>query len=115
MPIIVAFLNLAKAFDTLNYKILLKKLDRYGIRGNSLKLLTRYHSDRLHNIKFQEYISLYNLITTGDPQGTIIGPLLSDSDQLDDMPKEIIMSYADNTVVISRKNTWTSAQDKMNK
>ena len=31
------------------------------------------------------------------------------------MPKETVMSYADDTVVISSDNTWTSAQDKMNK
>ena len=66
-PIIAAFLDLAKAFDTVNHKILLEKLDRYGIRGNALKLLTSYLSDRLQNVKINEYISPYKLITTGIP------------------------------------------------
>ena len=64
ITIIAAILDLAKAFDTVNHKILLEKLDRYGIRGNALKLLTSYLSDRLQNVKINEYISLYKLITT---------------------------------------------------
>ena len=61
IPIIAAFLDLAKAFDTVNHKILLEKLDRYGIRGNALKLLTSYLSDRLPKVKINEYISPYKL------------------------------------------------------
>ena len=117
-PIIAVFLDLAKAFDTVNHIILLEKLDRYGIRSNALNLLTSYLLDRLQNVKINEYISPYKLITTGVPQGTILGPLqfiLYVNDLLEDMPKETIMSYADDTVVISNDNTWTSAHDKMNK
>ena len=111
-------MDLAKAFDTVNHKILLEKLDRYGIRGNALKLFTSYLSDRLQIVKINEYISPYKLITTGDPQGTILGPLLFIlyvNDLLEDMPIETIMSYADDTVIISSDNTWRSVQEKMNK
>ena len=65
ITIIAAFLDLAKAFDTVNHKILLEKLDHYGIRGNALQLLTSYLSDRFQNVKIQECISPYKLITTG--------------------------------------------------
>ena len=118
IPIIAAFLDLAKAFDTVNHKILLEKLDRYGIRGNALQLLTSYLSDRFQNVKRQECMSAYKVITTGVPQGPILVPLLFIlyvNDLLKDMPNDNILSYADNTVVISSDNTWASAQDKMNK
>ena len=60
--------------------------------------------------------SEYNEITTGVPQGTILGPILFIlyvNDLLNHMPNETIMSYADDTVIIYSDNTWSSAQDKM--
>ena len=70
------FLDLKKAFDTVNHSILLNKLHKYGIRGNMHELLSDYLTNRtqftvLHNITSQP-----NVLNTGVPQGSTLGPLL---------------------------------------
>ena len=50
-PTIITFLGLAKTFDTVDHRILLSKLYRYGIRGGPLELLRDYLSDRPHRVK----------------------------------------------------------------
>ncbi len=62
------FLDLSKAFDSLNHKILLDKLQHIGIRGLPLQLFSSY----LQNIS--QYVFLN--ITKGVPQGSVLGPIL---------------------------------------
>lgn len=75
-PIAITFLDLAKAFDTVNYEILLNKLYNYGIRGKAHKLIANYLSDRMQQVRIEGTISDFEKINTGVPQGTILGPLL---------------------------------------
>ena len=70
------FLDFRKAFDTVNHKILLKKLDKYGIRGNCLKLIESYLSNRQQFVQINEVNSSMQSIHCGVPQGSILGPLL---------------------------------------
>ena len=116
-PIVTAFLDLAKAFDTVDHSILLDKLERYGVRGEGLKLLTSYLSDRKQCVKISDCKSEYKEITIGVPQGTILGPLffiLYVNDLLIDMQNETILSYADDTVIISCDSSWTAAHERLN-
>ena len=70
------FLDLSKAFDTIDHSIIISKLDKYGIRGITLKLITNYLHNRtqLVKVKITESDIIPNDI--GVPQGSILGPLL---------------------------------------
>ena len=71
------FIDLSKAFDTVNHDILLRKLEYYGIRGATKKWLKSYLSNRKQYIIFDKHKKTeYCNITCGVPQGSILGPLL---------------------------------------
>lgn len=70
-------MDLSKAFDTLDHKILWTKLKFYGLGGVSLSLLrTSYLSNRSQHVELDGTKSDYRSIITGVPQGSILGPLL---------------------------------------
>ena len=70
------FLDLSKAFDTLDHKILLDKLLYYGIKGTELAWFKSYQTNRTRFISYDGTNSCTLSITTGVPQGSILGPLL---------------------------------------
>ena len=63
-------------FNTVNYSILLDKLNFYGIRGKSLEWFTSYVTDRQQCVSYNETTSCYKTISCGVPQGSILDPLL---------------------------------------
>ena len=70
------FIDLSKAFDTLNHEILLKKLAHYGIRGVANDWFRAYLCDRCQFVSYNNVLSAEGKISTGVPQGSILGPLL---------------------------------------
>ena len=75
IPISV-FLDLSKAFDTINHAILIQKLSFYGLRAIPLKWFQSYLENRHQYTDFCGAKSPQTKIMTGVPQGSILGPLL---------------------------------------
>ena len=69
------FLNLSKAFNTLDFNILPNKLQYYGIHVISNSLLRSYLTNRFQYVQFKNSESYLLEIKTGIPQGSILGPL----------------------------------------
>ena len=74
--VIGIFLDLSKAFDTINHDILLSKLSHYGVRGSAFEWFKSYLSGRTQFTSFNNHDSTSHDIIRGIPQGSILGPLL---------------------------------------
>ena len=70
------YLDLRKAFDTVNIEILLKKIQQYGIINNAHNMLKSYLSERTQCVKINDVRSTFLPMQMGVPQGSILGPLL---------------------------------------
>lgn len=115
---IVTFLDLAKAFDTVNHVILLNKLERYGIRGVAYNLIKDYLNDRVQTVIYKGVHSKFESVKIGVPQGTILGPLLFllyINDIFSAVDKKYLTSYADDTAIRCSGDNWDEVQKDMNK
>ena len=72
----LVFLDIKKAFDTVNHDVLLKKLKHYGVDGFVIKLFESYLTGGRQVTKLGSTISTLLPINTGVPQGSILGPIL---------------------------------------
>ena len=70
------FLDLKKAFDTVDHEILINKLASYGIKDNELDWFKSYLCNRSQAVHVNSFLSDFKTYNTGIPQGSILGPLL---------------------------------------
>ena len=115
--IIGVFLDLKKAFDTVNHHILLKKHFCYGIRGCTLKWFESYLTDRSQFVNYDGTQSEINSVKCGVPQGSILGPLfiiyMNDIFNVSEFLFNIL--YADDTCVLMNSKHLEDLVTRMQK
>ena len=103
------FMDLSKAFDTIDHNLLLAKLNAYGIGPNSLNFIKSYLTNRFQRCKIGSCFSGWRKISCGVPQGSILGPLLFNiffNDIFLFVEKSTICNYADDNTLFSCEQTF---------
>ena len=110
-------LDLSKAFDTVNHKLLLNKLSQYGIRGKMFDLLSSYPTNRKQFTECNNIKLKVNTVVCGISQGSTLGPLLF-SIYINDMPLHTnfhVNLFADDTVLIMKNKNINQLQQQVNR
>ena len=111
------FLDFKKAFDMVNHKVLLKKLEHYGVRGHAIKWFTSYLSERKQYTTVNNMDSQINEISYGVPQGSVLGPLLF-LIYVNDLNSAIkflyIRHFADDTNILNRNHSQKKINQRIN-
>ena len=113
----VVFIDLKKAFDTIDHEILLLKLSNYGVDSTSLKLFESYLTNRSQKCKVNGELSNSSPLTCGIPQGSSLGPLLF-LIYINDLPNCLDMAqprmFADDTSVSYASDSLDEIQNVIN-
>jgi ribonuclease P/MRP protein subunit RPP40 len=117
----IIMLDYSKAFDKINHSILLFKLRKLGISGNLAKWIGHFLLNRTQRVSINGYLSQPSQVTSGVPQGTILGPILFliyIADIGDNLTECTLSSYADDSKahkIINTINDGLELQTELHK
>ena len=115
--ILAAFIDLKKAFDTVNHNILLEKLNNMGIRNQTVLWIKSYLGNRMQRTISNNVFSNLDVVQCGVPQGSILGPLFF-LVYVNDI-KNVLTNdckyqlHADDTVIYCTGPTYSIAHEKL--
>ena len=112
------YLDLKKAFDTVEHSILLGKLEKYGFRNTALSIIESYLLNRQQCVDFNGVRSSLRNVSIGVPQGSILGPLLfllyiNDFPNISNNIKFLL--YADDTAIFFEAECSNDLQSLINR
>ena len=113
----VVFINLQKAFDTIDHSILVRKLCNYGTDQTSLGWFRSYLSDRTQKCSVNGHLSNAASVSCGVPQGSNLGPILF-LIYINDLPNCLSVAspnmFADDTNITVAADSLTELENKIN-
>src|SRR5271170_3442091 len=114
----LVFLDFSKAFDTVPHHLLIKKLKSYGLQPDITKLISSFLSDRTQKVVVDGWTSDPVQVSSGVPQGSVIGPLLFIL-YINDLPDKIKSKcrlFADDSLIyrkITSEADYTALQQDL--
>ena len=112
------FIDLRKAFDTVDYAVLLRKLSSLGVVQGELHWFRNYLMNRTQVVDYHDVASAAESVSIGVPQGSILGPLLFIL-HLNDLPDVVvecsILMYADDTVLFFSSPLAYTIEETLNR
>ena len=116
-PVSGVFVDLQKAFDTVNHSILLSKLEHYGIRGPINGWFKSYLYKRKQSVIINGYESDIQILNHGVPQGSVLGPLLFllyINDLHISIQNSNVYHFADDTNLLRISTSYNKLQKELN-
>ncbi len=113
----VLFLDFSKAFDSVNHRLLLHKLQRYNIHPAVITWVRSFLNQRTFRVQVNGSLSMEADVSSGVPQGSVLGPILFllFVNDIPDILRGKVLLFADDVKLVSRRGDIATLQQDLNR